>query len=365
MAATSFIGQSPVALAAVNDKINLLLKRPDLLRLRISVAFARWDGLGLIATNLEAFLQAGGEFQCIYGVSNGITTLDSLLYSLYLQEVYGGHSYAGALEDEYANTLFHPKLYEFRFKAETIAVIGSSNLTGAGLMRNTELVVEHSAARPSAEEKQLEKFWVDAKKRAKPVTLALIRKLKKSANEGSEKSPAEMPPGYSKKPRLKAPHEANKKPLFHHILKLPKPPVRSKILAKMDALSQGPSKLYLQIFAKETGAAKAGTGKGYQIQLPVATLSAFFGVGPAETKAAKFHFAKHDLVEKLTHFHNNTHRVRLHPLREVERPAIVIFERSGPDEYVCSIVPKAQYAETLKTKCVEQTRKGARCWGIE
>jgi len=83
------------------ERLNQLLNRADLLRVRMAVAYARWDGIGLVAENLETFLADGGEFQCIYGVNNGVTTPDSFLYSLYLKELYGGHSYAGAVEDAY------------------------------------------------------------------------------------------------------------------------------------------------------------------------------------------------------------------------------------------------------------------------
>ena len=67
----------------------------------------------------------------------------------------------------------------------------------------------------------------------------------------------------------------------------------------------------------------------------------------------------------LTHFGNNTHRVRLRPLRDIKRPAIVVFRRSGANRYDCSVVPAKDYAKILAAKCTEQTRKGARLWGME
>ena len=69
-------------------RLNALLATPNLKRVRIAAAYARWDGIGLIATSLETLLKSGGEFQCIYGVNNGVTTPDSFLYSLYLRELY-------------------------------------------------------------------------------------------------------------------------------------------------------------------------------------------------------------------------------------------------------------------------------------
>ena len=78
-----------------------------------------------------------------------------------------------------------------------------------------------------------------------------------------------------------------------------------------------------------------------------------------------FRFVDENLSVHLTHFENNTHRVRLRPLRDIQRPAIVVFRRVGTDDYECSIVPGKDYKKVLATKCTEQTRKGARRWGME
>jgi len=115
----------------------------------------------------------------------------------------------------------------------------------------------------------------------------------------------------------------------------------------------------------ETGGQGDGKNRGYQIQLPVATLAAFFGVGQNESKEASFRFATDTVKVHLTHFGNNTHRVRLRPLQNIARPAIVVFERIGGSKYSCSIVPTKDYAKIVARKCREQTRTGARKWGLE
>ena len=43
-------------------RLNALLRRTRLQRFRAAVAYARWDGIGLISHQLESFLDAGGEF---------------------------------------------------------------------------------------------------------------------------------------------------------------------------------------------------------------------------------------------------------------------------------------------------------------
>jgi hypothetical protein len=129
------------------------------------------------------------------------------------------------------------------------------------------------------------------------------------------------------------------KPLFAKIFDIPQPAKRSKIFSKMDTLSVRPLRLYLQILSGETGGQVGGEHPGHQIQLPVATLATFFGVGENESKEATFRFTSDTVTVHLTHFPNHTHRVRLRPLRDIQRPAIVIFQRVGPDEYDCSVVP--------------------------
>ncbi|MFA5601631.1 MAG: hypothetical protein WCY15_16690 [Phenylobacterium sp.] len=93
-------------------------------------------------------------------------------------------------------------------------------------------------------------------------------------------------------------------------------------------------------------------------------MPAYFGLGPYEDKLATFHFGDEDIEAHFTHFYNNTHRVRLRPILGVERPAVLRFERIAADEYNCKIYPKKDHAAVLATKCDQQTRAGARRWGI-
>jgi HKD family nuclease len=363
-ASVSLLGQSPSGAPYLFQRINALLNMPGLKRFRAAVAYARWDGLGLIAQNIEPVLKAGAEFQTIYGIANGVTTPDSLLYSLYLQELYSTHTYAGAVEDQYANSIFHPKYFEFTFVDKLIAIIGSANLTGAGLSRNTEIEIEVESKRGHQLEKDLDAAWVSIRAASQKVTLDLIRTLKANSELGSEQQEDENPTGKTSKPRLTTGIKASPKPLFAKVLDLAAPAKKAKILSNLDPLTTRPAKLYLQILAGETGAQASG-GVGYQIQLPVATLATFFGVGPAQTKQASFRFGNEIITVHLTHFKNNTHRVRLRPLRDVKRPAIVVFRRIGPDAYNCTVVPGKDYSKILGAKCGEQTRAGARRWGLE
>jgi hypothetical protein len=356
----SIFEQAPTGPKYLFQRVVQLLSASGLERFRAAVAYARWDGIGLIAPQIEKLLGGGGEFQSIYGVANGITTPDSLLYGLYLQELYSTHSYAGTIEDKYANSIFHPKFFEFRFPKATIVILGSANLTGGGFVRNTELGVEVCAGRGDPFEKQAEAAWKSMRAGSEKLTLALVRKLQNQMDLASELDKGES--RSTSKPKLAAIVKASPKPLFKKVLALKEPATRSKIFPKMDTLSVRPTKLYLQILKYETGGNNMSVG--YQIQLPVATLATFFGVGQNQSKEATFRFPKETVKVHLTHFENNTHRLRLRPLQNIVRPAIVIFNRLGSSKYGCSLVPAADYVRTLTRKCKEQTRKGARKWGL-
>ena len=355
--------QTPDGANRLYDRVNTLIQAPGLRRLRVAVAYARWDGIGLISKSIEQFLAGGGELQSIYGVANGVTTPDSLLYSLYLQELYKTHTYAGAIEDKYANSTFHPKFLEFTYEDDAVVIIGSANLTGGGLLRNTELGVEMRVPSDDALEKAIDATWKAMRSESKKVTLALVRDLKRKIELGSERDPGEGRPNPDKQ-KLNIVAQRSPKPLFARVLGVPEPARRSKIFAKLDALTVRPQRLYLQVLSGETGGLVGGDS-GYQIQLPVATLATFFGVAANETKQVTFRFPGDEFTVGLTHFENNTHRIRLRPLKDVSRPAIVVFRRSGTDKYTCSVVPPHQYTAVLKRKCTEQSRKGARRWGLE
>ena len=349
------------------SQINEILAAGRVKKVCFAVAYARWDGLGLISEQLEQFLQAGGVLETAYGFDNNVTSPDSFLYGLYLKEIYPKNVYCGAFEDKYRNAVFHPKLLMFQEEDRLKAIVGSANLTGAGLSRNIELGTRIDAPLNSKIAANLEESWRYVKGSAVEVDISFVRSmnaLNRLNRESDTDENAESELGRADKPVLSVGAKAAPKPLFAKVLDIQNSRKRDSVLRRLDPISNRPRRLYLQILAGETGAPDSSV-MGYQIQLPVSTLSAYFGVGPAQTKEVLFHFDSEDIRVHLTHFENNTHRVRLRPLRDVPRPAIVIFERNGPNEFTCSIVASQDYARVLAAKCNQQTRAGARKWGLE
>ncbi|MFD0981155.1 phospholipase D family protein [Tropicimonas aquimaris] len=344
------------------ERINELLGLEGLRSLRIASAYARWDGLGLVSEKLEEFLQAGGNVELIFGFDNGVTSPDSFLYGLYLADLFAAGVFVGAVTDLYDNATFHPKMFQFWLKDRVIIVVGSANLTGAGISRNIETGAEFELKMKSQAARDWALAWSEIKKMSAEVDIDFVRRAKADNRLSSEAS-KEVSSKNNTGNYLDVGAQLAAKPLFSKFLEIKKTRKREAALRKLDPASERPGQLFLQILENETG---GGNGRpGYQIQLPVATLSAFFGVGPSQSQDVLFRFPSDNVYVRLTHFENNTHRVRLRPLRDAKRPTIVRFERAGPNEYNCFIVPRSAYSQTLQSKCTQQTRAGARRWGIE
>jgi HKD family nuclease len=343
------------------ERLFELLNHSGLERVRFAVAFARWDGIGLLSEPLERFLGRGGRFESIYGGGNRITTSDAFYYGLLLEKLFPGRTYSGFVEDKYANAMFHPKYFEFRFKSNTVVIVGSANLTGGGLQRNSEVGLEVTLPRGFVGEDGLAKYWKEIRAQARTTTQAEIERLS-SLGGGQER--ASESNNANGKPFLASGTKAAPKPLFAKVLALPSvhKKKKEKLLGQMSELSEKPKHLYLQIMERETGGHKGKSGSA--VQLPVATLGAYFGVGRAQKKVVTFAFPNETIRANIIHNSNHTHQVRLNPIFSVKRPAIIHFTRIGNDQFKARFVPGAKYAKVMAEKCTEQSRKKSRRWGL-
>lgn len=111
--------------------------------LDIAVAWVRASGIAHLVPALTDFLKAGGQLNVVVGIDLDNTTKEGLEGLLALNKhgnvsVFVHHNEAG--------TIFHPKLYLFRNKTRAKLIVGSNNITEAGLFRNTEAGLEIEAA---------------------------------------------------------------------------------------------------------------------------------------------------------------------------------------------------------------------------
>lgn len=103
--------------------------------LDIAVAWVRASGMAYLSDHLANFLRNGGELSVIVGIDLQNTTREGLQALLDLEqhgrcETYVYHNEAGSI--------FHPKLYLFRNEEEARLIVGSNNITEAGLYVNVE-----------------------------------------------------------------------------------------------------------------------------------------------------------------------------------------------------------------------------------
>lgn len=103
-------------------------------RADIATAWVRASGVGLLWDPLNGFLRRGGKLRVIAGLDRDNTSVEGLELLLKLT----GDSKIWVRHNE-ESAIYHPKLYAFRTSRVCRVLVGSNNLTGAGLSGNEEL----------------------------------------------------------------------------------------------------------------------------------------------------------------------------------------------------------------------------------
>ncbi len=103
--------------------------------LDIAVAWVRASGMAHLTDRLANFLHHGGQLSIIVGIDLQNTTREGLQALLDLEQ--HGHCETYVYHNE-AGSIFHPKLYLFRNEEEARLIVGSNNITEAGLYVNVE-----------------------------------------------------------------------------------------------------------------------------------------------------------------------------------------------------------------------------------
>lgn len=111
--------------------------------LDIAVAWVRASGIAHLEPALADFLKTGNTVRITVGIDLDNTTKEGLASLLALQQ-YGAMSVF--VHHNEAGTIFHPKLYLFQNATHAKLIVGSNNITEAGLYQNTEAGLELDAA---------------------------------------------------------------------------------------------------------------------------------------------------------------------------------------------------------------------------
>ncbi len=104
-------------------------------RVEMAVAWVRHSGMRYLSSPFEKFLRRGGFAQITVGVDIENTSVEGLKDLLSLEE--HGNMEVFIHHNE-AQTTFHPKVYLLRNDSNARLIVGSNNLTQAGLFINTE-----------------------------------------------------------------------------------------------------------------------------------------------------------------------------------------------------------------------------------
>src|SRR3972149_786960 len=104
-------------------------------RIEVAVAWVRQSGTRHIKPSLKKFLESGGIARFTVGIDIENTSKEGLDDLLELQDIGDCESYIYHNE---ANAIFHPKVYLLQNETRSRLIVGSNNITEAGLYVNTE-----------------------------------------------------------------------------------------------------------------------------------------------------------------------------------------------------------------------------------
>ncbi len=101
-----------------------------------AVAWVNYSGLRKVFDSLRDFLSKGGRVRVTVGLDFGRTTFEGLQLLLELER--DADMSTHVFFDENPACTFHPKVFFFRNENEACLIVGSNNMTGAGLETNIE-----------------------------------------------------------------------------------------------------------------------------------------------------------------------------------------------------------------------------------
>lgn len=110
-------------------------------KVRIAVAFMKYSGLKVIENSLITGLENKSDIEIIAGLDFKTTDPKSIKYLIDLKKNYKSLKFYcfGDKKENKTNIVFHPKIYLFNSGREMTSIVGSTNLTGGGLISNFEV----------------------------------------------------------------------------------------------------------------------------------------------------------------------------------------------------------------------------------
>lgn len=360
-------------------EINNLLTIDKYVLFRSLIAFVSIGGLKLIEDNLLKFLKKKHSFlDWIVGVEQGITSTEVLEYLDYLKSKYPEKVRIRIFTAGSEKDIFHPKIYWLGNKQGYSIIIGSSNLTDGGLLRNFEASTLLELNLANAKDKlvinDLEILWRKFSTPAPPMTAANLIELNNTVVKMLAKQDInERKRLYIEKSKFKHPFASVSK--------------HSAILANIKRLHSdylGKRKLNKSVTAIKTEAKQSPTvlimdilqeTRDTQVQIPVEVLGPFFNISNVSKKneiilseVLDGTVIKMDIRPFISQ-KNDTHRLEISGIKGLLRPLIIRFMIVGQQEYQYELITKSSLEYNSLNKLLstkgKQIRKNARRWYLE
>jgi len=279
----------PIARRFGTDLI-ALLSSGEWDELDIAVAWIRESGLRHLRDSLEGFLKNKGKLRVVVGIDLDNTSKEGLAALLALEAFGAASTYINHNE---SGSIFHPKLYLFRKASAAKLIVGSNNITEAGLFRNTEAGLQISCKSDDqviVDAVSAIDDWCDSSsglaRRLDPV---LLQQLEEIGYVSSEKALSQ-----AASQRRAAARKPGSSPLFKSVSisapTLPKtgtPPPAKKSVAGTNNASPKPTP------SVTTNKSSSGsvlimrirTARGTQTQMPMSVVDSSFFKGQTEVQS--------------------------------------------------------------------------------
>jgi len=306
--------------------------------IRIMTAFASGKAIKAITPLVDIFLSRGNTIEIILGVDRGGTDKEAINQLLSLQRSYPEQIHAWVFQAPNRESIFHPKLYTYRSGRSMSAVVGSANLTLAGLGSNLESLLLYEEMKfESPEARELEAIWGIFRHPKAPLKDAFLNRLSKA---WAEKHKGELPSRSSE--------EGNRpgrklKELWRPLSGVKLPQSGSAIQARRRIPDQTGHPLLLIDVLRET--------RETQMQFPLGVIEQFWGIRrdkPSEiylriwTSEGLSQPIQRTVVISSGGGKRLMRRIEMPPIRMLSRPLVAIFGKlSTRRTYAYILLPRS------------------------
>ncbi len=166
------------------DELRTNLQSKKYNQFRFIAAFVREGPLQRLSSEITKWNNRGNSIRAIIGIDQNITSEEALLFTINnFTQTYILHNNSGI------KSTFHPKIYVFDSSSESVAYIGSNNLTVGGTETNFESLVKLTLNK--SDDKilinRVNKIWEETLKKARNLDQSLLNELIVSGLISNEK----------------------------------------------------------------------------------------------------------------------------------------------------------------------------------